>query len=303
LIHSFGLGLRLAWKAFMRFQDHNGPDRAAAVAYYTLISLLPLFLFVISLGVMFAGSFDTAFRNSIFLFRGIVVPLDAATVESLRNFVERAARFQWPAVLLFAWTSRRIFASLFSALGAVFDTPAGHGFAKGNLLAFGMVVVMGIAQLATMLLATLLATAEGLLARFAGPGGAQVFNSLTAAFVTHALPVLVTAAFFFVLYRLAPGRIVRAADAAFGALIATILWELAKAAFAYYLRHLARYAGVYGALEGVIVLALWLELSVSIILYCGEVVALRLGSILTRSVIASYEGVVDGADEGENKAK
>ncbi len=303
MIHSIGLGLRLAWKAFLRFQDHNGPDRAAAVAYYTLISLLPLFLFVISLGVMFAGSFETAFQNSIFLFRGIVVPLDTATIESLRTFVERAARFQWPAVLLFAWTSRRIFASLFSALGAVFDTPAGHGFAKGNLLAFGMVVVMGLAQLGTMLLATLLATTEGLLSRFAGPEGAQVFNSLTSAFVTHALPILVTAAFFFVLYRLAPGRIIRTADALFGALIATVLWELAKAAFSYYLRHLARYAGVYGALEGVIVLALWLELSVSILLYCGEVVALRVATLLTRSVVESYVAAVGPHPEGENKAK
>jgi membrane protein len=285
LIRTIGLGLGLAWKAFLRFQDHNGPDRAAAVAYYTLLSLLPLFLFVISLGAMFTGSFDAAFRNSIFLFRGIVVPLDPATIESLRTFVERAVRFQWPAVLLFAWTSRRIFASLFSALGAVFDTPAGHGFAKGNLLAFGMVVVMGLAQLATMLLATLLATTEGLLSRVAGPEGAQVFGSLTAAFVTHLLPILVTSSFFFVLYRLAPGRLVRTADAAFGALLATVLWELAKAAFAYYLRNLAQYAGVYGALEGVIVLALWLELSVSIILYCGEVVALRVATVLTRSAI------------------
>ena len=303
MIRTIGLGLRLAWKAFLRYQDHHGPDRAAAVAYYTLLSLLPLFLFVISLGAMFAGSFDAAFRNSIVLFRGIVVPLDPATVESLRVFVERAVRFQWPAVLLFAWTSRRIFASLFSALGAVFDTPAGHGFAKGNLLAFGMVVVMGLAQLATMLLATLLATTEGLLSRVTGPEGAQVFGSLTAAFVTHALPVLVTATFFFALYRLAPGRIVRTADAGFGALLATVLWELAKAAFSYYLRNLAQYAGVYGALEGVIVLALWLELSVSIILYCGEVVALRVATVITRSVIESYGPGPPQAPEGENKAK
>ena len=35
----------------MRFQDHNGPDRAAAVAYYTLLSLLPMLIFLISLGV------------------------------------------------------------------------------------------------------------------------------------------------------------------------------------------------------------------------------------------------------------
>lgn len=267
-------GLRVAWKAFLRFQDHHGPDRAAAVAYYTLLSLLPLFIFVISLGALFAGSFDAAFRSSMFLFRGLVVQLDPATLEALRSFVERAVRFQWPAVLLFAWTSRRIFVSLFSALSMVFESP-GHGFAKGNLLAFGMIVVTGLAQLATMLLATFLATAEGLLRRLAGPGGAQMFGSLTSALLRQVLPVVVTVSFCFVLYRLAPGRRIRKRDAVVGALLATVLWEMAKAGFAYYVRNLAQYAGVYGALEGVIVLALWLELSVSILLFCGEIVALR----------------------------
>ena len=41
----------ILWRAFMRFQDHHGPDRAAAVAYYTLLSLMPLLIFLISIGV------------------------------------------------------------------------------------------------------------------------------------------------------------------------------------------------------------------------------------------------------------
>jgi YihY family inner membrane protein len=63
-------------------------------------------------------------------------------------------------------------------------------------------------------------------------------------------------------------------NAALGALLATLLWETAQGAFHYYIRNVARYAGIYGTLEGIIVLALWLEISVSIVLYCGEIVAL-----------------------------
>ncbi len=269
-----GRAARLAWNAFGRYRAHNGFDRAAAVSYYTLLALLPLFLFVISVGAIVEGSFDAAFQGSLVLFRGIVVQLDQATIESLRSFVERALRLQWPAVLLFAWTSRGMFTSLLSALAAAFDSP-GHGFAKGNLLALGMVAVLGLAQLATMLFATVVATTDGLLRRVAGSDGAEIFNRLGSGFVTHVAPVLVTVVFFFALYRFVPGRAVPTREAAFGAVLATGLWEVAKAAFAYYVRHLAQYAGVFGALEGLIVLALWLELSVSILLYCAEVVALR----------------------------
>jgi membrane protein len=265
--------VRLAWLGLRRFLDHNGPDRAAAVAYYTLLSLLPLFIFVISLGALVLGSFDAAFEGTLVLFRGVVVHMDEATLRALRGFVENAARFQWPGLVLLAWTSKRIFASLFSALEAVFETP-GRGYAKGNLLAFAMVFLTGTAVLVTMAFTTVMATAEGLLRR----SGVMedILNGILAFVLAQVLPVFVTFTFFFVVYRLAPHREVTAGHALLGALLATVLWEAAKAAFAFYVRNLAHYAGMYGTLEGVIILALWLELSVSIVLYCGEVVALTL---------------------------
>lgn len=264
---------RLAWRAFDRFLAHSGPDRAAAVAYYTLLSLLPLLIFLISVGIAVFGSFDAAYRGTLFLFRGVVVHLDAASLESLRGFVERATRFQWGGILLLAWTSKRIFASLFSALEGVFGGP-GRGFFRSHLFSFAMVLVTGIALLATLALTMVVATAEGLFLRFAGPIGAYALHGLTGFFFTHIVPPFITMAFFFIVYRVVPRRVVGTAHAAAGALLATVLWEAAKAAFAYYVRNLAHYAGLYGTLEAVIVLALWLELSVSIILYCGEVVAL-----------------------------
>ncbi|HEY7516533.1 MAG TPA: hypothetical protein VIC87_18730, partial [Vicinamibacteria bacterium] len=93
---------RVAWRAFLRFQRHGGPDRAAAVAFYTLLSILPLFIFVIWVGARVLGSFDRAYEGSLLLFGGIVVHLDAKTLESLRVFVERAGRFQWGALVLLA---------------------------------------------------------------------------------------------------------------------------------------------------------------------------------------------------------
>jgi membrane protein len=264
---------RVAWRAFERFLDHNGPDRAAAVSYYTLLSLLPLLIFLISIGMILLGSFEAAYQGTLLIFGGLVVPLDQTALDTLRAFVERSVRFQWPGILLLAWTSKRIFASLLSALETVFEVP-GRGFARGNLMALAMVLIAGVGLMATLTLTLVVAATEGLLLRFA-PVGADVFRSLTGLFVTRVLPSLVTLSFFFIVYRVVPLRLLKARQALEGALLATILWEAAKAAFAYYVRNLAHYGGLYGTLEGIIVLALWLELSVSIILYCGEVVALR----------------------------
>ena len=269
MIRSLRATLRVAWRAFLRFQDHHGPDRAAAVAYYTLLSLVPLLIFLISLGMAVLGSFDAAFQGSMLLVRGVVIHLSPASVEALRTFVTQASRFHWPGLLLLAWTSRRIFASLFSALETVFGVP-GRSFAKHNLVALSMVMMAGIALLFTMAFTMLSATSEGLMLRLRSSGELRNLSLL----LSRVVPLAVTFAFFFLVYRFVPRKATTGRHAAVGACLATTLWEIAKSAFAYYIRNVAQYSGIYGTLEGIIVLALWLEISVSIILYCGEVVAL-----------------------------
>lgn len=291
---------RMAWRAFMRFQDHNGPDRAAAVAYYTLLSLLPMLIFLISLGVAVVGTFEDAYRGALFLISGVVVHLDGNTLDALRTFVERSLRFQVPALFLLAWTSRRIFGSLFSALERIFGVP-GRSFARGNLVALGMVLVAGVGLLLTMVFTMTTATAEGLVTRFIGPEQAGALHALLGVLVTRLVPPLIAFSFFFLIYRIVPRKVVSTAHAAKGALLATVLWEGAKGAFAYYLRNLARVAGLYGTLEGVIVLAIWLELSVSIILYCAEIVALLIGAPRSRRM-TDVRAAPLPPDEGESEA-
>ena len=234
-----------------------------------------MLIFTISLGMRVAGSFDAAYDATVFLLQGVVVHMDKAAMDVLRTFVEQSIRFQWLSVFLVAWTSRRIFIALFGALETAFEVP-GRGFAGGNLLAFLMVVITGAAQLLTLALTTLRATLEGTLERYTGaiPHAGDFVHQLLDLALTLVMPVLITMTFFFMVYRIVPRRVVNNRDAFRGALLATLLWEGAKWAFAYYVRNLAHYAGLYGTLEALIVLALWLELSVSIILYCGEVVAL-----------------------------
>src|SRR6185503_11538075 len=168
---------RIAWRAFLRFQDHNGPDRAAAVAYYTLLSLMPLLIFLISIGVAVLGSFDVAYQGTLYLIRGVVIHMDKKSMDELRAFVEHALRFRLPGLFLLAWTSRRIFASLFSALETIFGVP-GRNWAKHNLVALGGVLVTGLAVLIMMALSLFMATSEGLLMRFRETGTFQSLGGI-----------------------------------------------------------------------------------------------------------------------------
>jgi membrane protein len=264
----------LTWRAADRFFEHNGPDRAAAIAFYTLLSLLPMLIFLISLGIAFLGSFDAAYRGTLLLFRGIVVPLDAQSLDALRSFVERAARFQWPGILILAWTSRRVFGALLSALSTIFDSPA-HGFASANLIAFALVLLSGVALLLTLVLTTMLAAVQGVVERVGGRREWETLVGEVGPPLLEWLPLGIAWGFSYLMYRYFPRGSARprASHAIVGASVAALLWEAAQVAFAYYVRNLAHYGSTYGALEGILVLALWLELSATIVLYGAEVAA------------------------------
>jgi membrane protein len=288
---------QLLWRAGNRFFEHNGPDRAAAIAFYTLLSLLPLLIFLISVGVALLGSFELAYKGALLLFHGVVVPLDQKSLDALHNFVERATLLQWPGILLLAWTARRIFGSLLSALEVVFGAPA-RGFAHGNLFSLAVVLLTGVALLLTLVASTLFAAIEGALERTANPAALAAFRELVGRFAAHLLPATAAFAFFFLVYRFLPapqGAGHRARTRRSARCSRRLLWLLAQVAFSYYVRNMADY-GLYGALEGVIVLALWLELSAAIILFGGEVVA-----ILPAFGLPSGEPVVDGDRRGGDR--
>jgi len=80
------------------------------------------------------------YQGSLLLVRGVVIHLYRQSLDSLRFFIGTRGASSGPELILLAWTSRRIFASLFSALELVFGLP-GRSFGKHNLVALAMVML------------------------------------------------------------------------------------------------------------------------------------------------------------------
>ncbi|MFZ2536724.1 YihY/virulence factor BrkB family protein, partial [Methanothrix sp.] len=83
---------------------------------------------------------------------------------------------------------------------------------------------------------------------------------------------------FTILYWWAPKVDVRWSDAAFGAFVAALCWELSKMGFAWYLESgLSNHMLVYGSLGTVVILMLWIYLSGLICLFGAHLVAQMVG--------------------------
>jgi membrane protein len=85
----------------------------------------------------------------------------------------------------------------------------------------------------------------------------------------YLIPGLITLLVFLLLYRFAPNRQMRWRYVWPGALVAAVLFEVAKSLFLWYLENFASYNQVYGSLASVIVLMFWAYLS-SMLLNTGR---------------------------------
>jgi len=244
----------------------NGSHWAAAIAYYTLLSLFPLLLLVVSLAVPAVDAAWAVDRLTQVL--GEFTPRGEDRIAAiLRETLAKRGEIGLGSTVALLWTGSRVFGALTKALNLAFAVEETYGVLRRRLVEVGMLLTVGLAFALALAAEALIGALRIALAPLPGEQEA-LLGVLQGAARLVLLPVA-----FLLIYRFVPRRRPDWRAALAGAVTATLLFLVGEELFLDYLERFGAYNRIYGSLALAIVLVLWAWAVAVIALFGGEVAA------------------------------
>lgn len=257
---------------------------AGYLAYITLLSLVPLISVVFAM--MSAFPMFAELRDTLqdFVFANFVPTAGEMVKQHIQGFVDNASSMTAIGVAALAVTAMLLISAIEQNFNHIWRVTNKRRWSVAfstywMILTLGPILAGASLAMSSYVMSLRIFQGES----FFGIG----------AFLLSLLPFILSTLMFVVFYMVVPNTRVRFSHAICGALVAAILFELAKRAFAFYITQFPSYQVIYGALATIPILFVWV--------YVSWLVAL-LGAELTAS-LGDYErshGLSFRTDEEES---
>jgi len=259
-----GISLRkLVVQTFRSYFEKGGPTSAAAISYFTLITLFPAFLLLVALVDQFIkvhGISRELAERIIALF-----PLGTRTF-ILTNLDTMISASSWGSIItyasIFLWAGMWVFHIVEEALDKAWNVQKKRSFLASMMIHFSMIIISSLCMVGST---ALVATLQFLRSRFLPPDlllGKWFFQLLL-----FAIAYLLMAALFFLIYKIIPATKVSFFEALSGAIISATIWHVVNYIFVWTIPFF-HYENVYGSVWALVVIIVWIYVS-SLIMVIG----------------------------------
>ena len=263
---------RLLSRALRSFDAHQGLQSAAAIAFHIVFSLIPLSTVLLAaLGFLLRDP-DQRRRVLEYVLTALPLRSDAIVHDSILGLSQRSGTLTVIGLLGLVWAASGLFGAIRVAFNVAWGVQSNRRYIADKWFDIVAVIAVGI-LLTISLVGTVMIHILQTLSRM--PSGAMLPQSFQILFTALGLvvPAAVSFVLFLLLYRYIPSVKHSLEEVWPGALLAAMLFELAKHGFALYVSHLSSYQAMYGALGAVMLIMLWAQISALILLLGAEVAA------------------------------
>lgn len=248
-----------------RFGEVQVTDRAAALSYYSILSLFPALLVVVSL-LALLGEYPDTYQNIVDTLRdaapgAAVDAIDSALRSSLSNR-SNAGILLVVGLALALYSASGAMGAAMRSLEAINRAKGGRGFLPNLGVRIGLTVLLALLVLIAFLAVVVAGPLFGAIANAAGISG--VVAGLVG-YLRWPIGAIALLTAFAIVYALGPRRTPRKGDRSLrsvlpGAAIGTAVWFAVSLLFTAYVSHFGSYDKTYGTLGTLISLLIWLWL-------------------------------------------
>ena len=254
------------------YRINGDANQAAAMALYTVLSAIPLFILtIIAAGYIFS-SYPHIQDDITDAIRSFLPYFYEKFLAQLGQIERKSHLLGWAGVLGLVWLSAMIFNSTEKALNIIFRSEKKRNYFVSKLLAISMIPmgwIVGAISIAISYAAALLVKQP-----LEITGGVDIsLSAMSGALLRYVVPYLITVAFFYLVYRVIPTAKIRSSVALAGSAIFALLVEIAKQFFTWYIANYTRYDIIFGSLEAVVILVIWVFYVALIFLFCAELMS------------------------------
>jgi membrane protein len=261
----------ILWEARRAFSQDGCMNLSAALAFYTILSLIPFLFLTVSAAGFILGSSDDAHRMAMSVFDRLYPHASAVIFKEVEAISQRAGVLGWVGVLSLIWTASIIFSSLEYAMGVVFRVEKRRNILKSRMLALAMIPAAGALFLLSLLATAFSAIMEAY--HFKVFGVDLATSDFFQFIVGYIFPYLILSFAMTAIYKIIPHASIAFRHALAGGASCAFLFEMAKHFFTWYVSRSHQYNVIYGSLEAMVILVVWTFYSSSILLFCAEVVS------------------------------
>ena len=249
---------------FEQFKEDRIIFHSGYLSYVTLLSMVPLFAVMFSVFSLFPSFQEWRGDVEFFVFNNFVPTLGDEIRGHFVKFVENASKMTPVGIAVLVVIALLLISSIDHTLNHIWRVQ------KNRRLVVSFLIYLVVLILGPVLIGISLITTSYLLSLSGiGENELQAVRKLLLA----TLPYLSSFLSFLLIYLLVPNTRVHFRSALSGALIAAILFELSKYAFALYFTHFPVYQAIYGVLAIIPLLFIWVFVSWVVILVGAQVAA------------------------------
>jgi len=267
------IGIKSFWNIFKKagasFVADNGMKLSASLSYYTIFSLCPILIIIMSLaGVVFGKD---AVQGKIYhQIKGLVGSDAAIQVQEIIGNIEKSQHGTGGAIIgaiLLIFGATGVFTEIQDSINYIWSVKAKpkKGWLKylsNRAISFSLLLGIGFVLLVALVINALMDILNDRLEKILPTYSVYLF------YVVSLIVILIIISLLFtIIFKVLPDAVIAWKDALVGAIFTTVLFLIGKFLIGYYLGN-SNIGITYGTAASIVIILLWVYYS-SIILYFG----------------------------------